>query len=810
MKRTNHINTRINEEKYHQLEAKNNYYDNLFNFMPNYMLLVNSNFDVMKCNQKFANLLNIKLSAIIGKNLQAFSLGGIKEKLAANDIWREEHDALHGSFEWLHIDENNVNRFIVWHCSKAENIKHIEDHYILIGADISTVKESQQEMLKLKEKAEAANQAKSTFLATMSHEIRTPLNGVIGMVELLAQVQTDTRSQEMIETISLSASHLLSIINDILDFSKIESGSFELEAEPFDLIQVLNEIAVAFRLSAHKNKISLYFTIDPQVTSLLIGDSVRFKQILTNLISNALKFTFSETPWQGFIHLKVELFDAEPGKVGLVFRVEDNGIGIELEKLKSIFQPFEQAESSTTRKFGGTGLGLSITSKLSQAMGGDIWVLSQKNKGTEFTCYLPFSLPKQALQLESEANGYFDASLKGKKSVVFTRNQFVYQELKSAICGFNGSLDWPENLVDVADYQYIFVFEEQLEIFSELVQQHGDKVILLTTSLGTLKPSKFTHLPCCQVLPLDFQQLKLLFNKQVKANISPDENLILNQNAKVLLAEDYEINRKVILAQLATLGIKADVAENGAIAWQMLQCKHYDLLLTDCHMPVMDGYLLSKTIRQANTAELDKLIIIAITANAMKGEREVCLSAGMNDYIAKPIKLITLKEMLISYLGCQQGNLQGPIITKALEVTPSNSQSYFDVEQLKQIIGDDEELSNELLQDYIDISQQALTELEQACLSGDLIALTSIAHKLKSPSKSIGAEIAFNLCQKIETYGKQEQLLAITPLLAELAPTMTIIHQQIKHYLAQQAEGLPLTTSDADSSSISNHDQQGC
>ncbi len=772
---TNHHLEHLNLRKLcENLEVKNDYNDWLLNLMPNYLLVLNNEFEVIQCNQKFSSLINEKRETIEGKKLEFLGLKELKDKLLGKNVWLSEDDITHCTFEWLHIDDKDRTRYVSWYCNHDKDRKYYGEHYILLGADISVVKESQNEMLKMKERAEAASQAKSTFLATMSHEIRTPLNGVIGMIDLLNYELIDDRSKEMISTVSVSAGHLLSIINDILDFSKIESGNLKLEMEPFDLIDIISEVGAAFRIMAHDKKISLFITLDQQVPNQLLGDSVRFKQILTNLISNALKFTVSKIAWQGFIHLKIEQFDSSDNKVGLVFRVEDNGVGIEDDKLHSIFQPFEQEESSTTRKFGGTGLGLSITSRLSQAMEGDIWVVSSKGEGTEFTCYLPFELQN------SDTPSYFDDCLLGQKCVVFTRNQFVFKELESAICGMAGSLEWFETMVSVDGYDHIFVLDEQLDYFESLLINYPQKVILLCTSADTVYKSDYYSLPRCHILPLDFQQVKVLVVQEDKKVSDVKKTSLLNHNAKILLAEDYEINRKVIVAQLAKLGIKADTAEDGQVAWTMLKNKEYDLLLTDCHMPNMDGYELAKKIRQSANPQFEKLDIIAITANAMKGEREICLAAGMNDFITKPIKLDQLKEILSCYLASQVDEPE-----KITAIKPETH--YFNPQKLIEIIGEDEALKLELLQDYLDISAQTMADINQAIKDNNFTALAGFSHKLKSPSKGIGAQTIFTLCENMENYALTEKSELIEPLLIEINNNMAMLQQEVELYIKAHA-----------------------
>ena len=406
--------------------------------------------------------------------------------------------------------------------------------------DVTQRKQAERQLRQAKEAADAANSAKSAFLATMSHEIRTPMNGIIGMAELLATSGLDDEQGKMLEVIQDSAHALLHIINDILDLSRIEAGKLEIHNEPLSIAATLESVADILAPTATKNNLDFSLTIDPAIPGILLGDPIRLRQIVFNLGGNALKFTASRADRRGHVGIRATL---ESGGVeapcSVRFTVQDNGIGMTEEAVSRLFQPFSQADNTTTRRFGGSGLGLSICARLVAMMGGDIAVESRPNEGSTFTVRLPF-LPAQA-QAEAKA-----------------------------------------------------------------------------TPVST-KPSA-----------------------------SPPAT-----GGLILVAEDNEINQDIIARQLGLLGYTADIAGDGREALALLGRKDYVLLLSDCQMPEMDGFELTRTIRQQEGGQRH-LPIIAYTANVLARDIEQCRAAGMDDVIGKPTKLNDLKLILEHWLSVAQ------------------------------------------------------------------------------------------------------------------------------------------------------------
>ena len=788
---------------------------------PESIVITNTEVEIEYVNEAFVRATGYTREEVIGQNPRVLQSQKTPARSYA-DLW----DALRQGESWrgefLNRRKDGTDYYETAHIAPIRNEAGVTTHYLAIKEDITDRKRLNEELAayrghleELVERrtaelaaamraAEAASRAKSDFLATMSHEIRTPMNGVVGVAEILRQSNLSGYQVELVDTMRESAFNLLRIIDDVLDFSKIEAGRLELVPEPLVLRSMVEGVGDALQPMAARKKVDLRVFVSPDLPVTVLGDELRMRQILNNLVGNAIKFS-AGLDHPGLVRIRAEA--GAPGELHL--QVSDNGIGMTPEVIATLFTPFTQAEASTTRRYGGTGLGLAICQRLLDLLDGRIEVASTPGEGSLFTVILPLVVPADAQRAESRGPlHHVHCVLVGADPLTtsdwerYLADAGARVEVRAGFDAAQAAIGSSEGAATVLVTDLASAGHDWQALRDRFSEQQAGIVVI--TRGSRRRPRSELH----RLFSLDGDAMRrdgLIEAVELAARLelsppavppadvarppkdempvvpTPDEAVVAGR--LILVAEDDPINRKVIERQLARLGFACEFGKDGKEALQRWRSGRHALLLTDLHMPEMDGYELTAAIRREESGG-KRLPIIAVTANALRGEDARCKSAGMDDYLSKPVLNEVLRQTLMRWLP--------PADPSALALGPSapapapdrEPLATLDVSVLARLIGEDRALIDEFLQDFLVSAGTAAGGIRSAKAASAWRQVGAIAHQLKSSARSVGAMALGEICASLEQAGKSghgDFVAARLPAFEQaLARVVDAVEQQIR------------------------------
>ena len=809
---------------------------NIIDFLPDATFVVDQNKSIIAWNRAMEMLSGVKAEDIIGQGNYAYALPfyGTQQKKLIDFLDVNDHEL---ESRYKHITRKNNS---IYAETFAPNVYGGKGAYIWVIAaplfntsgertgsievirDISERKEYERNLNTARKSAESANHAKSEFLANMSHEIRTPLNGIIGMTHLMLDSSLTPKQRDYLSKIQSSSKSLMEILNDILDYSKVEAGQLHIEQTPFFIDKVLSRISDLFSVMTEEKGLELSFEVSPSLPACFMGDELRLGQILNNLVGNAVKFTH-----KGEIHVKVEPVEITEEDCIVSFDVRDTGIGISEEHLGKLFQSFTQADSSTTRKYGGTGLGLAISKKLIELMGGGIQVSSSPGKGSVFSFTARFKQASDVPDVRSYRN------LRGMRTLIAEDHEATKLALEKILTSWNFEvtavtsgeealreielaaqkmrpfellmLDWKMPGVDGLE-----VAKQVNEKIANRSLPHTPMVILVTafgrerlrSMAGEIRLDAIMNKP---LTPSDIFDIIIGIQKPAGQNAGAVMPLELRnlyekaapiRGAKVLLVEDNSVNQQVASELLEKFGLIIEIACNGNEAVKAAGKENYDLILMDIQMPEMDGFEATRIIRASHNHKQPP--IIAMTAAALKEDREACLACGMNDHISKPLDPGLFLEALLNWIPARHGSIEDTGVRQDLRHGEDSPFSLpgFDLEVAAARLLGNWKVLRRALESFRDNFSDAAAKLKMLIESGKTTDATILAHSIKGAAANLGAQ------QLAESAGNMEAELksGVAPSLREfrkqLESALAAIHllerkdEQHAHYDGSKVAGL--------------------
>jgi len=660
-----------------------------------------------------------------------------------------------------------------WHTDEQSFANNISD-MVTVALEQAARRETESALKKARDAALQASRVKSDFLATISHEIRTPMNGVLGMLGLLKDTGLDKEQRNYLNTANSSAETLLSLLNDILDFSKLEAGRVEIESIEFDLYRMVDEMGDLAAGYAFEKGLEIACRIDEDVPEFVIGDPTRIRQVVGNLLGNAVKFTS-----QGEVWLNVSVSARQENRLTLKVEVHDTGIGISEEARQQIFAAFSQADGSTTRQYGGTGLGLSISRQLIETMGGKIDVESTPGEGSCFWFELELAeSPEHGISitpncLKDRAILLVDHEPHGSEIVAdYLRRMGAQVEVLGSIDQLVSQLQSVSS-----EQQSLYTVFIETEIASQLPESLYPQMIDLSRCLiciaqaGQIDNRACEQLESCATLikPVGLRRLHDVVESVISIQEGGEEQEmqerevgVVAHDEKILVVDDNVVNQKVAVAMLEKLGYRCSVADNGRIALDMVVSGEYSLVLMDCQMPEMDGYQASQEIRKLD-GHVAKTPIVAMTAHVMEGERERCRDAGMDDYISKPIQLQILRDVLQRWLSASEsGHAEATAEESGIDIALDRGV----ISGLKDMMGD--EAFGGLVTVFLDDMQKRIDEMTLAHKQGASDNFVQSTHTLKGSSSNIGVTGMAQLCSELESSVREWGVAAVSGKLDQL------------------------------------------